>query len=180
VYGGGGITPDILLDLPRKLNAYERALRGSHVFFEFADDYLMRYDDIPRYFEEFLLHYRIPQQEIQGFRNFALEHGISNGDDRPLRTELENLLKKHKVDDASLNVIMERLEYTGINVDETLFEKSTEFIERGIKQEIARMIWGSEERYRVMHTADTELITALVYFDDAAELLARRLAIGDL
>jgi len=42
------------------------------------------------------------------------------------------------------------------------------------------MIWGPEARYQVIHTNDTELITARSYFDEAADLLARRLAIGNL
>ena len=57
---------------------------------------------------------------------------------------------------------------------------SIDYIEREIKMEIARMIWGPEERYRVWHTDDTELISALLYFEEAEDLLKKRLAIGKL
>jgi hypothetical protein len=39
------------------------------------------------------------------------------------------------------------------------------------------MVWGSEERYRVWHVDDTELNSALGDFDQANDLLARRLAL---
>ena len=67
-----------------------------------------------------------------------------------------------------------------VDIDETLFEKSIDYIEREIKMEIARMIWGQEERYKVWHVSDTDLIGALSYFNEAEELLRERLALGNL
>ena len=58
--------------------------------------------------------------------------------------------------------------------------KSKDFIEREIKMEIALMKWGSEERFKVWHTDDTELLEAVSSFDEAEELLEKRLAIGNL
>lgn len=181
VFGGGGITPDITFNQTRKLNSLERSLRATHVFFEFADDYLLRHDDIPKYFDEFLFSYRIPDDELERFKQFAIEY-----DDRikeskpPFRNEIEKLLEKYEVSDKSIDVIVEGMREEGINIDETFFQKSAHFIEREIKQEIARMIWSSEARYRIWHTDDTELINSLSYFEEASELLARRLAIGDM
>lgn len=180
VYGGGGITPDIPIDRPKNLNPYEAALRNSYVFFEFTDDYLVRHTDIPDNFVDFLLHYRIPETEIEQFREFAIGRGITNGDDKPLRKDFENLLKKEKFSQESIDKAISAVKESGVDTDETLFERSADFIERGIKQEMARMIWGPEARYRVIHTGDMELITTLSYFTEAKELLERRLAIGGL
>ncbi|GAJ01544.1 unnamed protein product, partial [marine sediment metagenome] len=49
-----------------------------------------------------------------------------------------------------------------------------------IKMEIARMIWGSDEYYKVWHTSDTDLIGALSHFTEAEILLQERLALGNL
>jgi carboxyl-terminal processing protease len=180
VYGGGGITPDRVIDPSPKLNEYESALRGTHIFFEFADDYLLRHNDIPNYFEEFLLNYHLPPNELERFRKYAMERNITIGETSPFRTELEKLLQKHQIPQNSEEIITKSLEDAGINVHETLHQQSLHFIEREVKQEIARMKWGSEARYRIWHTDDTELITALSFFNEASELLARRLAIGNL
>ena len=180
VFGGGGITPDVSIDRPKNLNPYEAALRNSYVFFEFADDYLVRHTDIPSYFDDFLLHYRIPEAEIERFGKFASERGITNSDEKPLRKEFEDMLKKQQFSNETIDKAIASVNESGVNLDETLLEQSVDFVELGLKQEIARMIWGPEARYRVIHTDDTELITALSYFDEAADLLARCLAIGNL
>ncbi|MBN1291341.1 MAG: S41 family peptidase [Candidatus Latescibacteria bacterium] len=181
VYGGGGITPDVTIEPSQRLNTLERNLRSTHVFFEFADDYLLKHNDIPKYFEDFLLQYNIPEAELDRFKEFALKYNENIKDDvSPLKKELEELLQKHNIEENSRNIVLNSFREAGIDLDESLFQISSHFIEREIKQEIARMIWGSEARYRIWHTDDTELITSLSYFDEASDLLTRRLAIGDL
>jgi hypothetical protein len=64
-----------------------------------------------------------------------------------------------------------------VHPDENLFERSMPFIDREIKQEIARMNWRPEERYRVWHADDTELSAAVACFPQAVELLESRLAL---
>jgi len=93
---------------------------------------------------------------------------------------LKKLLKKFDIPEESIDTLEKSLVDMGIDLDETLFQKSKDYIEREIKMEIARMIWGSEERYRMWHTDDTELISTLSYFEEAENLLKKRLAIGKL
>ena len=90
------------------------------------------------------------------------------------------MMKKNEFSQESIDKALNAGIESGVNLDVTYFEQSTEFIERNLKQEIARMVWNPDARYRVIHTNDTELVNALSYFDEAADLLARRLAIGDL
>ena len=49
VYGGGGITPDILVD-NFKLNKFLRQLENEQVFFAFAVQYNLSHKDLPRNF----------------------------------------------------------------------------------------------------------------------------------
>ncbi|HEV2501359.1 MAG TPA: S41 family peptidase, partial [Terriglobia bacterium] len=49
VYGGGGITPDVLFTLP-KPNAVQEKLLERSVFFNFGEDYLAQHPDVPENF----------------------------------------------------------------------------------------------------------------------------------
>ena len=179
VYGGGGITPDRNLEPLRQLNTIERALRSTNVFFEFADDYLLRHEDIPESFEEFLTDYVIPREDMLRFKQFAEDRDIDIDNDTAFREELEKLVGKYDLSQESVDIIIGALENYNIDLNENLFDKSTDFIEREIKQEIARIVWSPEARFRVWYSSDTELISALAYFGEAEELLKRRIAMGN-
>ncbi len=176
VYGGGGITPDVNLSPLRRLNALERALRGTNLCFEFADEYLLRHQDIPSDFSAFLTAYRIPENELSRFGQF-IRKDIKVDSLSTFSRDLADLLGKYDIPNESRGEFEKRLTDAGLHPGANLFDRSRPFIERELKQEIARMIWGAEERYRVWHEDDTELRDALVCFDQARDLLARRLAL---
>ncbi|MHB9028669.1 MAG: S41 family peptidase [Candidatus Latescibacterota bacterium] len=176
VYGGGGITPDIALTPLKRLNALERAVRGTNHCFEFADEYLLRHKDMPSKFESFYAQYRIPENEMKQFEAFIRQRGIYPDSLSSFDQELQKLVKKYDIPAASLGKIESILKNDGVHPDANLFARSVPFLEREIKQEIARMIWGTEERYRMWHRDDTELDSAVACFDQARELLAQRLA----
>lgn len=180
VYGGGGITPDKTLIPLGKLNSFELILRKLNPFFEFTDEYLVRNNDIPEDFNEFLFNYHIPEHEITRFKEFVIDKGIKFDNISLFREELKKLLKKFDIPEESIDTLEKSLVDIGIDLNETLFQKSEDYIEREIKMEIARMIWGSEKRYMMWHTDDTELISALSYFEEAEDLLKKRLTIGKL
>ncbi|MGH9393783.1 MAG: S41 family peptidase, partial [Terriglobales bacterium] len=46
VYGGGGITPDVILP-SRRLNDFQQMMVDRTAFFEFADEYLSQHDSVP-------------------------------------------------------------------------------------------------------------------------------------
>lgn len=176
VYGGGGITPDIALTPLKRLNALERAVRGTNLCFEFADAFLLRHQDIPPQFEQYYARYRIPENEMRQFETFIRERGIRADSLSSFNEELQKLVKKYDIPVESLGKIDGILKNDGVHPDANLFARSGPFLEREIKQEIARMIWGPEERYRMWHRDDTELESAVACFDQARELLAQRLA----
>ena len=137
VYGGGGITPDVTLDIDYELSDLEEALeRGNH-FFEFANDYvaeakLERGGD----FEKFQ-------------RDFAVGPIVLD--------RFESYLKGKKV------------EFTSDD-----FDKASGFVQRGIKREIAGILWCPTERYRVILEGDEALTRSLQLFPEA-ELMAKNM-----
>jgi hypothetical protein len=52
-------------------------------------------------------------------------------------------------------------------------------LKRAIKAEVARNLWGENERYHVLIEADPELQEALTYFP-AAQMMAARVQAGPL
>jgi carboxyl-terminal processing protease len=177
VYGGGGISPDVILTPLKRLNELELALRNSNLYFEFADDYLLRNNDVPKDFTSFLTGYRISSNELENFRKFIELKGIHIDSLSHFNEDLKKLTDKYGISPENAAVISKTLNEGGGDPDKTLFERSIPTIERELKQEIARMVWGSEERYRVWHAADIELDGAIGSFDMANDLLTRRLAL---
>ena len=180
VYGGGGITPDKIIMSDYRINKLEISLRQRNLFFEFADEYLTRNDNVPEDFNAFLLNYGIDDKEFDLFKEFALQNEIEIETKSEFRDELSSLLIKYDISEENIDAVEKSLAENNIDLDETLFNKSKDFIEREIKMEIARMIWGTNERYKVWHTNDTELIGALSYSIEAEDLLRERLALGNL
>jgi carboxyl-terminal processing protease len=177
VYGGGGITPDVTIMPLRKLNALERAIRNSNLSFEFADEYLLRHADILGDFPAFLADYRIPRAELVRFGAFITTKGVKVDSLSTFEEDLKKILAKYDIPATSMSRIENVLSEDRVHPDEHLFDRSMPFIEREIKQELARMIWGPEERYRVWHEDDTELSAAVACFPQAIELLTSRLAL---
>jgi carboxyl-terminal processing protease len=180
VYGGGGITPDKTLAASGRLNQFEAALRATNLVFQFTCDYLLRNPSIGNDFNSLMANFSLSSEEINRFRTFVVANGIVIDNKTPFREELRQLLQKYDIAADQESSIEKILNANGVDINDTLFEKSRDFVEREIKMEIARIIWGSEYRYRVWHRDDTELIGALSYFSDAQDLLTRRLAIGKL
>ena len=180
VYGGGGITPDKILLSDNRINKFEYSLRQANLFFEFADNYLLRNNDLPDDFNEFLFNYNIPDHEIALFKEFIISKDIEIDNTSSFKRELTDLLNKFDIPEKTTEDIEKTLVTMGIDLNETLFNKSRDFIEREIKMEISRMIWGSDERYKVWHASDTDLIGALSHFTEAEILLQERLALGNL
>ncbi len=180
VYGGGGITPDKVLLPGNKLNDLESELRQSNLVFQFADEFLMRRQDVPRRFEQFLTSFHLSDDEFTRFHEFILANKVESGEKVPLHDALAKLFTDYNIAGPQTDAIKSSFASSGINIDETLFDQSKDFIEREVKMELARMIWGNDYRYRVFDSGDTELIGALQYFPEAANLLNQRIALGEV
>jgi carboxyl-terminal processing protease len=177
VYGGGGITPDVYIKPIPRLNKLEIELRRTNLFFEFADRYLLQHDNIPQAFDEFLSDYHIPQRELAQYKDFVKAKGISIDDGTQVRNELKKIITTYGLPEEAMASFDQTLSAVGVDDIDILFDRSTHFIERELKQEIARMVWGPTERFKVWHTDDSELHEALTYFSEAEILLEKRIAL---
>ncbi len=177
VYGGGGITPDVTLAPLRHLNPLERTIRVSslNLCFQFVEDYPVRQKNVPEDFTAFLTNYRVPAAEIGKFRTFIIGMSVKIDSLSTFGEEFDKFAAKYDLPAEAVKKMKRVLSEEKANPDENLFERSVPFIEREIRQEIARMKWGPEERYRVWHEDDTELIAAMELFPRSEELLAARL-----
>lgn len=177
VYGGGGITPDVTLTPLRRLNPLERTIRNSNLSFEFADDYYLNQKNvnIPEDFTAYLAQYRISASDIGKFRTFIIGKGVNIDSLSTFGEEFDKFIAKYDIPIETVKKMKRVLSEDKANPDENLFERSASFIERELKQEIARIKWGPEERYRVWHQDDTELAAAMALFPQSEELLAARL-----
>ena len=179
VYGGGGITPDKTILPGRKLNDFERELRTSNLVFQFADAFLLRRHDIPRRFEQFLTDFHLSEDEFQRFHQYMLDNDVVSGESVPLKEAIGKLFQEYEIAGPPSEAIESAFIANGVPVNQTLFDQSRDFIEREVKMELARMIWGGEYRYRVFDSSDTELVGAKSFLPEAANLLHQRLALGD-
>lgn len=180
VYGGGGITPDIALTSMQLLNPLEQTLRNSNLFFEYVDQYLLRATGIPKDFDTFLASWRIPDTEIQRFREFIVSKDVEVDTRSVVDERLEEFGDNLNLTDDQVATLKATLASSGVNVSETIFDQSIGLIRRELKMEIARVLWGSDARYRVWHADDSELAETMTHFTDAEELLENRLALGNL
>lgn len=86
VYGGGGITPDILVDSP-KLGKFLRQLENEQIFFNFAVQYNVSHKELPRDFT-------IDDRAMDDFRKFLGQKKIAfteqdlRDDDTYIRTSI--------------------------------------------------------------------------------------------
>ncbi|HID96498.1 MAG TPA: S41 family peptidase [Candidatus Latescibacteria bacterium] len=75
VYGGGGITPDVILESPPPIRVREH-LKGKNAFFEFAIRYVGGHPKITTDFDEFRKDFQVTNQMIKDFKMFLAEKGI--------------------------------------------------------------------------------------------------------
>jgi len=142
VYGGGGITPDIVL-APDSLTVFENRLLGSWVFFQFASRYIEGNPDVARLhvndredLDAFVRDFEVPDRAIEAFRSFL--------------TEAEVVFAPEE------------------------FDREIEFLRRGIKREIAGILWGPSARGRIRMGSDPEVLAAAELFEEAERIMQGR------
>ncbi|HIC92154.1 MAG TPA: hypothetical protein EYP21_08885 [Syntrophaceae bacterium] len=72
VYGGGGITPDVIL-APDLLTPFEVQLRQERAFPRYADRYVGVHDSFGHDFGVFLMHYQVSDEMLKEFEGFVKE-----------------------------------------------------------------------------------------------------------
>ncbi len=162
VYGGGGITPDVVRELP-KLNRLELELSRKGLFFDFAVDYTSKHKGLQKGFEvtdQMLAEFK----EFMGRKNF---HYTSKAEG-----QLEDLEKSLKEVDYSPDTekIIEELRAKVLAAEEKEFEKSLDYIKMGIKREIVSKLWGEEAVYEdFVLKGDKQVLKAMEILETPGE-----------
>jgi carboxyl-terminal processing protease len=138
VYGGGGITPDVVVE-PEELSPYSQFLISRSAHFDFAVDYVRRHGLNPA---ETPTDWQPDPQAVLGeLRDWLVAEELST----PEEVE-EGFADASARADAVLR----------------------------IRAEVFNALWGQDASHRVRAAGDAQIQRALVLFDRAGDLLARR------
>jgi carboxyl-terminal processing protease len=149
VYGGGGITPDII-EPSRELNRFEMLLSSKDAFFLYAR--------------------RLTSGEVPSARNFKSLAESEKHNDRSEGTA--NPLPSLEITDAILddfkNYIREDRHIDFVNED---IQNNVDYIKRRIKQEVYTSSFGIEEGFKVGIQGDAQVLKALEMIPEAKTLM---------
>jgi len=153
VYGGGGITPDIIVEQDR-LSTLEYELLRKSMFFNFAVRYVAHHDDIPRDLE-------IDDRLIEEFKNFLKEENFTytSAAEKELQ-DLEEIIKKNEYD-SGIQITLEQLRDQLAVEKEDDFQRGEEYVKKTLKLEIISKLYGREARYEQGVKMDPQIIAAL-------------------
>ena len=102
---------------------------------------------------------------------FATDHVGSLGYTYP--AGVEHYLAHDPVDEAIWSAFLSYCAGRSFELDQAALTAERAFITRGLKREIAGVLWGPVARYRVLVGDDQQLAAGLQLFPQASELLAR-------
>jgi carboxyl-terminal processing protease len=164
VYGGGGIVPDIEIDMP-DLRPIEINLERQSMFFNFAVSYLAKHPDIPRDFE-------INGQILEEFRAFLKEKEFTYKS--TIELDLEAL--KEQIDEQEKSEMfagaVEDLEGLVDQEKADDFDESIDYITRSLKRDILNNLYGQKAYYEeVLLKTDPYIQKAYQILTDESEYL---------
>jgi len=162
VYGGGGITPDVIVEPPER-SEFLSALESRRMFFNFAVHYVALHPDLgPDFtvhdemiaaFGEYLddpeqkFEYPIPgKAQVEELEKIVEDGGYDAGL-KDLLADLRSALEKEKAHD---------------------FEKGRWYIRKALRREIASRLGGIQARIRATFPEDTQLQKAIEILRDPA------------
>ncbi|MFQ6115935.1 MAG: S41 family peptidase, partial [bacterium] len=148
VYGGGGITPDIIVE-GEKLNRFEMELLRKTMPFHFAVIYAAKHPELRRGFE-------VTEEMLQEFENFLKEKDFEYISDAEAALQnLEEITEK-KGYFASISPKIDELRSVIMQNKIKEFENSKEFIKQELKKEISAKLWG--RRAEVEASFDDDMV----------------------
>ena len=164
VYGGGGIVPDIEIDMP-DLKPIEINLERQSMFFNFAVSYLATHPDIPRDFE-------INGQILDEFRAFLKEKDFTYKS--TIELDLEAL--KEQIDEQEKSEMfagaVEGLEQLVDEEKADDFDESRDYVTRSLKRDILNNLFGQKAYYEeVLLKTDPYIQKAYQILTDESEYL---------
>ncbi|MBU1699957.1 MAG: S41 family peptidase [Candidatus Eisenbacteria bacterium] len=124
VYGGGGVTPDVVIHVDWSQSDLQRELERDRSYFDYANHYI-------------------------GSRHYSWPGTF------------ETFRKEFVVDDAMLNDFNSFIEKRKFTVSIDSLKAEYDDVARGIRREMARNLWGKNERAHILMEADPVLPQAL-------------------
>lgn len=177
VYGGGGITPDVEVELPRHKRIVVEYIR-NYLFFDFAVDYLTR-TTVPESVESF----SVTNTIVDEFKTFISDTTRTHGYEYKAIPEFRVLdLKKAFGDSVELTeetaAALENLMEAAQGQRGAEFDEAREDLRRLIEETLAAAAWGEHARQLVRLRYDPQFEEALRILRDGT-LYQRKLALAD-
>lgn len=158
VFEGRGIEPDIESGI-QNLSILEISLLQQSMYFDFATEYEARNSSFN--YEE------LPNDVFEQFKEYLKDEGFSyKTDSEKLLEELEEELK----DVEETSNMLQGLKTTIENEKEVQFEEAEPSIRRTLFLELISRYDGNSGRVKAGLKSDTDVITALKYISNQAEL----------
>jgi carboxyl-terminal processing protease len=148
VYGGGGITPDVVI-AARELNRFEALLTSKDVFFEYAR--------------------RLTSGQVPGITSLQLpvkKEEVATPSQKNSGTPPEFDITNAILDDFKEYLRGRQVDFTNEDI-----QKNIDFIKRRIKQEVYTSSFGLQEGYKVAIQGDNQVIKALEVMPEANVLM---------
>lgn len=174
VYGGGGITPDVKLELPRWLR-FEEVLERKSLFFKYAIKTLAKLkekgigvtdtfevkkdmmDDFKKFVGKEKVEYEIASEKA--LQELELSFNREYGDSALQKGNQESISKfKKLIQDLKTTIAKEK---------ENDFSRSELYIKRAIKRELLAGASGEEARFKYILSYDQEVEKAKELFSNA-------------
>ncbi|MCK4271335.1 S41 family peptidase [bacterium] len=153
VYGGGGITPDVIVKQDR-LTTLEYELLRKSMIFRFAVKHAAKHKDLPRDFE-------MNDQLMAEFKSFLEEEDFQyrSAAEKQL-DELSEVVEKSEYN-SGITATLQQLEKQLQDEKQKDFQRSRDYLKRAIKLEIVSKIWGKEVRYEEAVKVDPQIVAAV-------------------
>lgn len=159
VYGGGGITPDIIIK-EESIGNIVKLLFYQSVFSDFAVAYSEKHSDID-------VSFTVTDELLDEFKTYILDEEVFKYS-IPGGTHLENFRKKVESEkyDGDILVMVDNIKEALSNKRDEDFDASKETIKRILKREISAVKFGSAERTIASKAWDRPLKKAIEILKD--------------
>lgn len=144
VYGGGGVTPDIVVEADT-LSLFEIELRRNNFFFDFAVKYVL---DNPNKID---LNFQVNDQVFDDFIKYVK------------KTETDKKAQESEDDSKTKTTIVSTVDLTNPTPKE--LQEAEEYIKLTLTSEIIEKKFGSQEGYKIRIQMDNQLQEAKSLFD---------------
>lgn len=147
VYGGGGITPDVI-EPARELNRFEALLASKDVFFQYAR--------------------RLTSGEVPAASNFQIPvtKEVSAVSEKTPKSLPDLEITNAILEDFKKYLTERRVEFTEEDIS-----NNVEFIKRRIRQEVYTSSFGLQEGFKAAVQGDSQVLKALEMIPEAARLM---------